>query len=85
MTADDLADFLTSVRAEAAARLARLDTVDTALLPHGLRAEYEQMRSRWLDLLAMTEDDVIELHLAACEHAGRELTPAEARALIRRQ
>ena len=42
MTADDLDGFLAYVRGEAAARLARLDAVDTALIPPELRAEFEQ-------------------------------------------
>ena len=43
------------------------------------------MRSRWLDFLTMTEDDVVEPHLAACEHAGRELTADELRGLVGKQ
>ena len=33
----------------------------------------------------MTEDNVIELHLAACEQAGRELTADELRGLVGKQ
>jgi hypothetical protein len=50
------------VRAEATARLARLDTVDAALLPPALRTEFEEMRSRWQEMVTMTEDDAVALH-----------------------
>lgn len=33
----------------------------------------------------MTEDDVIELHVAVCEAAGRELTEDELRGLLGRR
>lgn len=85
MTATDLAALLAQVRAEATAALGRLDTVDSDELPADLRAEYAQMRRGWSDLLAMTEDDVVALHTAACEQAGRELTADELRGLLVRQ
>jgi len=46
---------------------------------------YEAHVQQWRDLRALTEDDAMALHEAACEHAGRELMQAEARALLRRQ
>jgi hypothetical protein len=82
MTAEELHAFVLEVRAEATARLDRLDAVDPTLLPPALRVEFEEMRSRWQEMLAMTEDHAVALHEAACEAAGRELTPAEARALL---
>lgn len=42
----------------------RLATVTPDALPADLRAEYEQVRQGRLDLLAITEDDVLELHMA---------------------
>ena len=47
MTPDDLAAFITSVRAECDAALARLDTVDPDALPPDVRDLYEQQRARW--------------------------------------
>jgi hypothetical protein len=82
MTADDLDGFPTYVRVEVTLALARLAEVDPDALPPDLRAMYDEHRRQAEVLLAMTEDDVIELHVAACEHAGRELTvnyPPEAR------
>ena len=85
MTADELDGFLTYVRAEAARRLARLDTIDPDRLSPELRGAYERMRADWMALLEMTEDEAVALHLAAVEHAGRELTADELRGLLSRQ
>ena len=84
MTAAELDAFVANVRAQATAALACLDTVDPDSLPPDLRAEYDDQRANWLSLLAMTEGDALELHQAGGEHAGRELTPAEARTLLLR-
>ncbi|MGH3427886.1 MAG: hypothetical protein ACRDQZ_10020 [Mycobacteriales bacterium] len=85
MTAADLMAFTAEVRAEGTAALARLDTVDPDALSPPLRAEYETVRAGWLRVLAMTADDVIDLHVAACEAAGRELTEEELKGLLGRQ
>lgn len=85
MTADALAAFVAYVRAEGTAALTRLDTLDPDELLADLRAEYEQQRRGWLDLLAMTEDDVVALHEASSLQAGRELTPNELRGLLSMQ
>ncbi len=45
----------------------------------GALAEYERQRRGWCNLLAITEDDAMALHEAACLHAGRELTADELR------
>ncbi len=85
MTATELSKFIAAVRAEATAAVAQLDTVDSDSLPPPVRAEYETVRAGWLRLLALTADDVVELHVAACEAAGRELTEEELRGLFGRQ
>lgn len=85
MTAADLMAFAAKVRAEATAELARLDTIDPAALPPAIRAEYDTVRGGWIKLLAMTSDDVVDLHVAACEAAGRELTAEELKGLLGRQ
>jgi hypothetical protein len=85
MTAADLMAFAAKVRAEATAALARLDTIDPDALSPELRPEYDLVRGNWLKLLAMTADDVVELHVAACAAAGRELTEEELRGLLGRQ
>lgn len=85
MTADELAAFAAQVRAEAEQRLAVLHAVDPETLPPELREEYAEQLEGWTALRGLTEDEAIELHTAACEEAGRELTPAEAQALLRRQ
>jgi len=58
---------------------------DPETLPPDLRAEYAEALEGRTALRDLTEDEAVELHLAACEHAGRELTPAEARALVTKQ
>jgi hypothetical protein len=85
MTSEELLAFAAEVRADCDAALAKLATVDPTTLPPDLRREYEEQCQRWRDLRALTEVDALELHQAACEAAGRELTPAEARALLSRQ
>jgi hypothetical protein len=77
MTAAELSDFIAAVRAEATVALANLESVDPGSLPAPVRAEYDTVRAGWLRLLALTADGVIELHVAACEAAGRELTEEE--------
>ena len=83
MPADDLAAFVAQVRAECDTALARLDTVDPATLSPDVRRKYEKQRRRWLNLRALTEGDAVDLHLAAAEHAGRELTQDESGALAK--
>ena len=83
MTPDELTAFIRNVRAECDAALARLDTVDPDALPADVRAEYEAQRQRWQDLRALTEGNAVDLHLAAAEHAGRELTQDESGALAK--
>jgi hypothetical protein len=85
MTAEELAAFIADARAQADAALAKLAAVDPAILPPELRDEYEQERAAWEEVRALTEDDALRLHLAACEHAGRDLTDDEVRGLLRRQ
>ena len=85
MTAAELLAFAAKTRAEATAALGQLDTVDVDALTPVLRSEYETVREGWLKLLAMTADDVIDLHVAACEAVGRELTPEEVQALLVKQ
>lgn len=85
MTAAELLAFATKTRAEAMAALAQLNTVDLDTLTPLLRSEYETVRQGWLKLLAMTADDVVDLHVAACEAVGRELTPDEVQALLVKQ
>jgi hypothetical protein len=84
MAAAELANFIAAVRAQTAAALTQLDTVDSKELPLSVHAEYDSVRKGWLRLLAITEDDVVELHVAACEAAGRELTEDELRGLVGR-
>jgi len=74
MTAAELLAVAARTRAEATAALAKLDTLDAETLPPLLRAEYESVRGGWLKLLTMTADDVVDLHVAACEAAGRQLS-----------
>ena len=85
MTAADLIASAAKIRAEATTALARLDTIDRDTLSPQLRADYDAVRSNWLKLLAMTADDVVDLHVAACEAAGRELTEEELRELVGQQ
>ena len=85
MTATDLATFIAHVRAEADERLVILGAVDPATLPPKLREEYDQALAGWTALRGLTEEEAVELHVTACEAAGRELTPAEAAGLIGRQ
>jgi hypothetical protein len=82
MTADGLPAFVADVRAEVDAALARLDTIDPNALEPELREHFEQVRRGWEALRMMTTDDVLAMHLEACAHAGRELTPDEVRALL---
>ncbi len=84
MTAEELRAFIADVRAQADAALARFATVNPEMLRRDLRQEYEQVRSAWEQLLAMTGDEAVELHVA-CLQAGRELTPEELRGLIGKQ
>jgi hypothetical protein len=85
MTAAELLAFAAKTRAEATAALAQLDTVEVDSLTHDLRAEYDTVRNGWLKLLAMTADEVVDLHVAACEAVGRELTPDEVQGLLVKQ
>jgi hypothetical protein len=85
VTADELSAFLAEVRADADEHLAILAAVDPFTLPPELRAEYDRAREAWEQLRAMTADDVVALYVDACLQAGRQLTPAETRALPRRQ
>ena len=61
--------------------LSRLDAVDPAALPPDVCDLYEQQRARSEDLRALTEDEAVMLHLAAAEHADRELTQEESQVL----
>jgi predicted ATPase len=83
MTSANLFALLVHVRAESTAALAKLDGVDPDALPGDLRAEHEKQRRGRFDLLAMTEDDVIKLHLAACGAVGRELSAGALRGLLK--
>lgn len=85
MTAAELMAFAAQVRAEATAALAQLDTVSPETLSPQLRVEYDTVRDGWLRLLALTADDVVDLHVAACEAAGRELTDEELKGLLGKQ
>ena len=85
MTAAELTAFIAEVRAEADQRLALLHAVDAATLPPELHADHAEALEMWTELRALTDADAVELHQAACEAAGLELTPAEARAVRRRQ
>jgi hypothetical protein len=82
MTAAELLAVAARTRAEATAALAKLDTVDLGTLPPLLRAEYESVRGGWLKLLSMTADDVVDLHLATCDAAGRQLREEESKGLL---
>jgi hypothetical protein len=73
MTAAQLLAVAARTQAEATAALAKLDTVDLETLPPLLRAEYESVRGGWLKLLSMTADEVVDLHIAACDVAGPQL------------
>jgi hypothetical protein len=82
MTAEEVAAFVAEVRSKVDAALSKLDTVDVAALEPSLREHYDRVRRGWEALRRMTEDDLVALHLKACERAGRELTPDEIRALL---
>ena len=82
MTADELSAFVAEIRAEADARLAILHAVDRESLPLEPRDEYDHALAAWTEMRALTDADTHALHLAACEEAGRELTPAEMRGLF---
>lgn len=60
-------------------------TIDPDELPPELRHQYHESVAGWRKLLALTEDDAVELHLAGCKAAGRELTDDELRGLLARQ
>jgi hypothetical protein len=60
-TADELGAFVAQVRAECDDALARLDTVDPAMLPPDVCDLYDQQRARWRELRALTEDNAVEL------------------------
>jgi len=85
MTDAELRAFVVKARAEVDAALAELETVDPDALPLAQRAQYDEFRQRCLDLQASTTDEAIEAELDAMAHAGRELTPAEAAALLIKQ
>jgi hypothetical protein len=85
MTAEELQAFVADVRVKAATALARLANVEPEELTPKLREEYDAVHAGWTALLAMTEDDILKLHQAACEAAGRELTADELRGLLGRQ
>jgi len=85
MTAAELEAFAAEVRAECDAALGRLATVDPESLPPDLRAEYEAQRDGWREFRALTEAGALDVHVLACLYAGRELTQAEAAALVRKQ
>lgn len=83
MTADELAAFVAEIRAEADARLAILRAVDREFAaPRAARWEYDHALAAWTEMLALTDADTHALHCAACEEAGRELTPADMRGLL---
>ena len=85
MTAAELRAFVADIRAQADAALARLATVEPDELTPTLREEYDAVRAAWTALVAMTEDEALALHQAACEEAGRELSPDELRGLLGKQ
>ena len=72
MTAAELTAYVAQVRAQAHAVIARIDAIDLDALPADVRAEYEALRAGWRDVLAMTESEAVEPHIAACLHVGRE-------------
>ena len=83
MSEAELAAFVADVRAQGGDALARVDTVDRDALEPALRDEYDRVRRQWEALRALVSDeDVIAMHLEACERAGRELTPDEMLALL---
>jgi hypothetical protein len=58
--------FITAVRTEVDAALARLATVDPAALTPEPCAEYDAVCTGWKTLRRMTDDDAVALHEAAC-------------------
>lgn len=85
MTAAEFDAYLADVRAYVAAQLAVLAQVDwSALAPHE-RADLEHLRASLVELQATMSDEFIAAELAATEHAGRGLAPAELAGLLRPQ
>ena len=82
---EEFAAFVADARAECVAKLNRLAAVDPDSLPPDARAQYDQLKAECERVLALLENDALELHAEATEHAGRELTYAEASALVRRR
>lgn len=81
----ELRAFVAEVRSEVDAALARRATVDPESLSFRSPPRVQEQRQRWEDLRALTKDEAMMLHLAASEQAGRDVTQAEARALLGRQ
>lgn len=85
MTEAELRAFVADARRQVDEALAEMDAVDPSAFPPAIRAEYDADRAHLIELRAQLTDEAIAAELEATEHAGRELTPAEIAALLRRQ
>lgn len=85
MTAAEFRAYVDEVRQRVAANLAAIDALDAAGLSPATRADIAAERAGLLDLQASLTDEALAAEIEATEHAGRELTPEEVRAIRVRQ
>ena len=85
MTEAEFRIFLDTARSEVDAHLAQLARLDWSALSPAERADLEALRQEYLELRASMADDLIAAELEATEHADRDLSPDEVRAISRRQ
>jgi hypothetical protein len=85
MTAEELRAFVEETRAEVEAELAKFASLDWDAVPPDVRAALEEAQRGWLQLRQLLRDEIVEAHVEAVQHAGRDLTDAELMALFRVQ
>ncbi|MEO8603291.1 MAG: hypothetical protein ABI629_12010 [bacterium] len=54
-------------------------------MPEDVRIEMDALRQSYRDIRAQLTDEAVQAELEATMRAGRELTQAEARGLVRKQ
>ena len=85
MTAAELRAFVEETRAEVDAELANFATLDWDSIAPDVRLALEEARRGWLELRELLRDEIVDAHVEAVQHAGRDLSEAELMALFRPQ
>ena len=84
MTDQEFSTFVTQVRAEVDAQIARLDRLDWGAMTPRESASLAALRQKYLEIRASLPDEALAAELQASEYAGRDLGPDELAAIRKR-